>query len=134
MKIEFIYCCRAFTRSITVNFISNRRGKNKTYEIDLEQALLQADHTARQYQILFGLETLPRLFKRNLENNSRSDIDQNRDNISYSRKGCDYTGKIIISIPDRSARIEHFDRNENIRKVFDHPLNDNEENLQQLLD
>jgi len=62
---------KALTRSIAFHFIAQRRD-NKIYKIEYNEVLLQADLTARQYQTYLGLDTLPRLLKRNLDNPNRS--------------------------------------------------------------
>ncbi len=70
-KIQFNELFNALTRSIAVHFIAQRRD-NKKYKIEYNEALLQADLTARQYQIYLGIDTLPRLLKQNLDNPNRS--------------------------------------------------------------
>ncbi|CAF3345714.1 unnamed protein product, partial [Rotaria sp. Silwood2] len=123
----------ALNRSIAVHFIAQRR-VNKNYKIEYEEALLQADRTARQYQIFLGLDTLPRLLKRNYDGAKRSGTSQNSNDIFHLKDNCHFTGKIIISLSNRSARIEYIDPKRNNKKVYEDNLNHNEENVQQLLE
>ncbi|CAF4212925.1 unnamed protein product [Rotaria sp. Silwood2] len=123
----------ALNRSIAVHFIAQRR-TNKIYKIEYEEALLQADRTARQYQIFLGLDTLPRLLKRNYDSAKRSGTSQNSNDTFHLKDNCHFTGKIIISLSNQSARIEYIDLKRNNKKVYEDNLNRNEENVQQLLE
>jgi hypothetical protein len=132
--IDF-FCCdlSALNRSIAVHFIAQRR-ENKEYKIKYDEALLHADLTARQYQIFIGLDTLPRLLKRNLDSAKQSGSSKKSNGIFHLKDNCRYTGKIIISLSDQAARIEYIHPKKNIKKVYEDDLNNNEENVQQLLE
>lgn len=125
----------ALNRSITVHFISKRR-EDKNYTIDYEEALLQADRTARQYQIFLGLDTLPCLLKRNLDNTTPSAVSDETYDVFHLKDDADfyYTGKIIISLEDKSLRIEIIDPKTYQKELIENKLNRNEQNLQQLLE
>jgi hypothetical protein len=79
-----------------------QRRDNKIYKIEYNEVLLQADLTARQYQTYLGLDTLPRLLKRNLDNPNRSINSKNFKDVFHLTEDFYYTGKIIISLSARS--------------------------------
>ena len=120
-------------RSIAVHFIARRR-EDKNYQIEYEEALLQADRTARQYQIFLGLDTLPRLLKRNLDSAKQFGTSKKSEEIFHLKDNCHFTGKIIISLSNRSARIEYIDPKKGLKRVYEDRLTHHEESVQQLLE
>ena len=119
-----ISVCRAFTRAITVHCMAVHR-ENPTFQIEYKKALRIADRTAQQYQIFLGSETLPRLLMRRLMTGSK--ILNNR----LLRHV--YTGRIIIDLPNGSARIEIIENNDRV-SVIEHKLSSHETTVQSLLE
>ncbi|CAF3081587.1 unnamed protein product, partial [Rotaria sp. Silwood2] len=124
---------RAFTRAITVKCLSTKRSQ-ANYQIDYEEALMIADHIAQQYQIFFGSETLPRLLLRNLPKlltHSQLRIHQLSNNFNY-------TGRIIVDLYTRHARIEVRKQDVNLENetlsIIEYKLHQREINIQALLE
>ncbi|CAF1054908.1 unnamed protein product [Didymodactylos carnosus] len=119
----------ALSRSITVRCMTQRRHK-ADYRLTYHEALTLADSTAKQYQILLGSETLPRLLLRNLSlcnNASTSYHLKDRENLTY-------TGRIVINLYDKCVRIETTSQSDRKRSVIEQPLDITEVALQQLLE
>ncbi|CAF4361475.1 unnamed protein product [Didymodactylos carnosus] len=115
-----------------------KQRKEPAYKMTHAKALELADKTAKQYQISLGSDTLPRLLLRNLTVTNRK---SSNDLESVQHLGDDqrnpavtYTGRIVISLSDRSVRIEACNNQlHQLNTIIEHELNENETNLQQLL-
>ncbi len=94
--------------------------------------MVLADRTARQYQLFLGLDTLPRLILQNLHDRRQLSVDANQSALFHLSETGTFTGKIIISLPDKRVRIEIIENNQ--PSVFEPKLGETERNLQQLLE
>ena len=125
------------TSAITVHYLAKRRDVNPNFEISEEDTLRLADRTARQFQLLLGVDTLPRLLLDNLNERKRVAGEQashGDDSAGFHLpEKRFFTGKIIISLNEKKVRIESTYRNGD-RYVIEDPLNSTERSLQQLLD
>ncbi|CAF3338260.1 unnamed protein product, partial [Rotaria sp. Silwood2] len=122
---------KALTQMITVECITTQRTK-PDYQVNEIEALKLADCTARQYQILIGSETLPRLLLRNKFVTSRNPIYQ----LSQRYK---YTGRIVVDLFNRRIRIEVYEQNSTNAineklAIVQYELYQNESNVQGVLE
>ncbi|CAF1043150.1 unnamed protein product, partial [Didymodactylos carnosus] len=141
---------KALNGAITVHYISQRRSK-PDYDINKEDALILADRTARQFQLFLGLDTLPRLLLRNLQDlrllqQAQPQPQQRTTKILsvsdpaegfHLQENSLFTGKIIISLQEKCVRIETIEtsrKGHHKKYVYEDQLRETEQNLQQLLE
>ncbi|CAF4671549.1 unnamed protein product, partial [Rotaria sp. Silwood2] len=116
---------KALTGTITVKCMTMQRD-NSNYQIGEIEALKMADHTAQQYQIFIGNETLPRLFLRNKL------ADAHHPHTYHLSSNFRYTGRIIVDLHNKHIRIEI--TNNDQPSIIEHDLYPNETNVQTLLE
>ncbi|CAF4665900.1 unnamed protein product, partial [Rotaria sp. Silwood2] len=121
---------KALTRTITVTCMAAQRTESN-HRVGEIEALKLADHTAQQYQIFIGSETLPRLLLRNKLDGTRSRTHQLSTNFKY-------TGRIVVDLYNHCIRIEIYGQDTHASNdklsILEYDLYDNETNVQTLLE